>query len=52
MLAWWKANELKYKILSKIARDLLVIPISSVASEATFCAGTRVLDSYRAFVRV
>ena len=30
-LAWWKANELKYKILSKIARDLLAIPISSVA---------------------
>ena len=22
-LAWWKANELKYKILSKIARDFV-----------------------------
>lgn len=47
-LAWWKANELKFKILSKMACDVLAIPISTVASEPTFCARTRVLDPYRA----
>jgi hypothetical protein len=31
-LAWLKANNLKYHILSKIVRDILAIPISSVAS--------------------
>lgn len=46
-LAWWKSQELKFKILSKLARDVLAIPISTVASEATFSAGTRVLDPYR-----
>nr|GMD78575.1 zinc finger BED domain-containing protein RICESLEEPER 2-like [Ipomoea batatas] len=47
-LAWWKSHELKFSILSKLARDVLSIPISTVASEATFSAGTRVLDPYRA----
>nr|GMD43892.1 zinc finger BED domain-containing protein RICESLEEPER 2-like [Ipomoea batatas] len=47
-LAWWKSHELKFSILSKLARDVLSIPISRVASEATFSAGTRVLDPYRA----
>nr|GMD37196.1 zinc finger BED domain-containing protein RICESLEEPER 2-like [Ipomoea batatas] len=47
-LAWWKSHELKFSILSKLARDVLSIPISTVASQATFSAGTRVLDPYRA----
>ena len=46
-LKWWKSTT-KYKILPKMAADILAIPISTVASDATFSAGTRVLDSYRA----
>nr|XP_027101094.1 zinc finger BED domain-containing protein RICESLEEPER 1-like [Coffea arabica] len=46
-LKWWK-DTTKYKILPKMAADILAIPISTVASEATFSAGTRVIDSYRA----
>ena len=30
ILAWWKVNTSKYKILSQIARDVLVIPMSLV----------------------
>ncbi|KAL6577798.1 hypothetical protein OROMI_010126 [Orobanche minor] len=46
-LKWWK-DSTKYKILSRMAADILAIPISTVASEATFSAGTRVIDTYRA----
>ena len=46
-LEWWKNNSLKYKILSKMAADILAIPISTVASESTFSAGGRVIDEYR-----
>ena len=38
----------KYKILPRMALDILAIPINTLASEATFSAGTRVIDSYRA----
>ncbi|XP_042950315.1 zinc finger BED domain-containing protein RICESLEEPER 2-like [Carya illinoinensis] len=51
-LEWWKANNLKYKILSKMTRDILAIPISTVASESTFNAGGRVIDSYRASLSI
>ena len=32
ILGWWKSNALKYKTLSKIAKHVLAIPISIVAS--------------------
>ncbi|XP_031106193.1 zinc finger BED domain-containing protein RICESLEEPER 2-like [Ipomoea triloba] len=45
-LGWWKDNSLKFKVLSKMAANILVVPISSVASESTFSAGRRVIDEY------
>ncbi|XP_061348150.1 zinc finger BED domain-containing protein RICESLEEPER 1-like [Gastrolobium bilobum] len=48
VLEWWKNNSSKYRILSKMARDILAVPISTVASESTFSAGGRVIDAYRA----
>jgi hypothetical protein len=47
-LAWWKFNVLKYRILSKMAWDILAIPITAVASESSFSAGGRVIDPHRA----
>ncbi|TNV97547.1 hypothetical protein C5H24_12760, partial [Xylella fastidiosa] len=37
----------KYPILSEIARDALAIPVSTVASEAAFSTGGRVVDQFR-----
>lgn len=46
-LGWWKLNTYKFPVLSTMARDILAIPITTVASEATFSAGSRVIDKYR-----
>ncbi|XP_072062055.1 zinc finger BED domain-containing protein RICESLEEPER 2-like [Arachis hypogaea] len=46
-LEWWKNNSLKFKVLSKMAADILAIPVSTVASESSFSAGGRVIDEYR-----
>ena len=47
-LSWWKENRNKYRILSRMACDILSIPITSVASECAFSAGSRVIDPHRA----
>ncbi|PRQ44873.1 putative transcription factor/ chromatin remodeling BED-type(Zn) family [Rosa chinensis] len=48
VLAWWKSNEPLYPIVSRMARDLLTIPASTVASESCFSAGGRVVSEKRA----
>ncbi|GJR79491.1 zinc finger BED domain-containing protein RICESLEEPER 2-like protein [Tanacetum coccineum] len=48
ILDWWKSHETKFPVLSKMAAHFLVIPITTVASEATFSVGGRVIDTYRA----
>ncbi|KAL0455813.1 UNVERIFIED_CONTAM: Zinc finger BED domain-containing protein RICESLEEPER 2 [Sesamum latifolium] len=48
VLEWWRVNSVKYKILSFMARDILAIPITTVASEATFSARRRVIIKYHA----
>nr|XP_009757583.1 PREDICTED: zinc finger BED domain-containing protein RICESLEEPER 3-like [Nicotiana sylvestris] len=46
ILAWWKASSNRYPIVSKMARDILSIPISTIASESTFNTSGQILDSY------
>ena len=47
ILKWWKVNSSRFPILAQLARDVLAIPISTVASESAFSTGGRVLDPYR-----
>lgn len=47
ILKYWKDNSTRLPLLSRMARDLLAIPISSVASESAFSAGGRTLDDFR-----
>lgn len=47
LLDWWMINSKKFPVLSKIARHVLAMPISTVASESAFSTRGRTLDSYR-----
>jgi hypothetical protein len=47
ILNWWKVNAPKYHTLAEIARDVLAIPISTIASESAFSNGGRALDTFR-----
>lgn len=47
ILSWWKYNGSLYPILSKVARDVLSIHVSTVASESAFSTGGRVVDPHR-----
>ncbi|WJX09507.1 cellulase [Trifolium repens] len=39
ILNWWKVNSTKYPTLGLVARDILAMPISTVASESAFSTG-------------
>ncbi|KAL4362084.1 hypothetical protein GQ457_04G026780 [Hibiscus cannabinus] len=43
----WSMQTMNYPILMRVARDVLSIPVSTVASESAFSTGGRVLDSFR-----
>ena len=46
-MAWWKVNSTRYVILSEVARDVMAILVSTVASKSIFSTGGRVLDPFR-----
>ena len=47
LLGWWKTNQSKYPILSIMACEILSVPVSKVASEASFSASGRVVSDKR-----
>ncbi|KAL4563192.1 hypothetical protein LXL04_027228 [Taraxacum kok-saghyz] len=47
VLSFWKAHQYRYPELASMTRDILSIPVSTVASESAFSNGGRVLDQYR-----
>ncbi|XP_026380873.1 zinc finger BED domain-containing protein RICESLEEPER 2-like isoform X1 [Papaver somniferum] len=46
ILHFWKSQEYRYPNLSRMARDILTIPISTVASESAYNSEGRVLDQH------
>lgn len=47
LLRWWKLNSERFPILSSMARNVLAIPMSTVALKSAFSASGRVLDCFR-----
>ncbi|CAH9138502.1 unnamed protein product, partial [Cuscuta epithymum] len=47
VLKWWKENERTFPVLTKMAKQVLRMPISTVAVEQEFSAADNVLTDYR-----
>ena len=47
ILDYWKVNSSRFPILHRMVRDVLAVPISTVASESAFSSGGRILDPFR-----
>ncbi|KAL0307766.1 UNVERIFIED_CONTAM: putative AC transposase [Sesamum angustifolium] len=44
---WWKTNGVKFPTLQKMARDILAIPVSTVASESAFISSGKLINPHR-----
>ncbi|KAF5451908.1 hypothetical protein F2P56_026964 [Juglans regia] len=51
ILSFWKGNEFRYPDLARMARDILSVPVSTVASESTFSVGGRIIDQFRSALK-
>ena len=47
VLGWWKVAETCFPTLRMITRDILAIPVTTVAFESAFSTGGRVLSEHR-----
>ncbi|GKA59111.1 zinc finger BED domain-containing protein RICESLEEPER 2 [Tanacetum coccineum] len=47
ILAWWKGRESQFPVLAAMARDLLSVQASTIASESTFSTSGRVVSIRR-----
>jgi len=47
VVVWWRTDIEHFTDLTLMARDLLSIPITTVASESSFSIGSRILNKYR-----
>ncbi|KAK0587912.1 hypothetical protein LWI29_031162 [Acer saccharum] len=47
LLLWWKSYTYRYPVLSHLARDVLVIPVSTVSSEQAFSTSGRIIEPRR-----
>ncbi|XP_061350757.1 zinc finger BED domain-containing protein DAYSLEEPER-like isoform X2 [Gastrolobium bilobum] len=51
VLGWWRLNKLKYPTLSKMARDILSVPVSTVPRDSVFDTKAKEMDHYRSSLR-
>lgn len=47
ILGWWKLNKLKYPKLSRMASDILSIPVSTVSAGSVFDTESKKMSEYR-----
>ncbi|XP_028549690.1 zinc finger BED domain-containing protein RICESLEEPER 2-like [Dendrobium catenatum] len=51
VIHFWKGNQYRFPEVAAMARDVLCIPISTIASESAFNNSGRILDQYRSALK-
>ena len=51
VLGWWNDHKITYPVLSKLARDVLTVPVSTVSSESAFSLCGRIIEDRRTTLR-
>jgi hypothetical protein len=46
ILSWWKTNQATYHVLSRLAREVLAVQVSTVALESTFSCSGRIVNKF------
>ena len=47
ILDWWRLQSTNFPVLSRLARDILTIPVSTVSSESAFSTVGRIIEDRR-----
>jgi uncharacterized BrkB/YihY/UPF0761 family membrane protein len=47
ILSWWHDHKRTYHVLSILAKDILIVPISIISSESVFSLASRVIEEQR-----
>jgi hypothetical protein len=47
LLEWWREHKYSFLVLSHFARDILLVPVSTIFSEATFSTVGRIIEERR-----
>ena len=47
ILEWRRDNCSRYQVLSKVTKDVLVVPVSTIAYESSFSTGGHIVDPFR-----
>ena len=47
ILHWWHEHRLSYLVLLIIARDVMIVPISTISSESAFSMTSRIIEERR-----
>ncbi|CAD6264786.1 unnamed protein product [Miscanthus lutarioriparius] len=47
IMQWWHEHKLTYSVLSVLAKDILIVPMSTISSESTFSLTGRIIEERR-----